>query len=134
MPVTGSTLRVEGLGSLQRAFSVIDRDVATDLRATLRRAAEPVKHDAESLAASRIRRIGTPWAQMRVGVTRTSVYVAPARRGTGSRGNQRRRRPNLANLLLNRSLLPALHQNEAKVAAQVELMLAELASKWGRGG
>lgn len=124
---------MEGLGSLQRAFSVIDRDVASDLRGTLRRAAEPVKVDAEALAASRIRRIGTPWARMRVGVTRTSVYVAPAQRGRRSRGNQRRR-PNFAGLLLNRALLPALHQNEAKVAAKVELMLADLAGKWGRGG
>ena len=32
MPVTGSTLRVEGLANLQRHFAIIDKELARDLR------------------------------------------------------------------------------------------------------
>jgi hypothetical protein len=66
---------------------------------------------------------------MRVGVTQTSVYVAPRHRGTR---DGRRRRPNLAGLLLQRSMLPALTRNQPRVVREVDEMLAKVGRKWER--
>ncbi len=88
--------------------------------------------DAERLAVSGIRRIGIPWSRMRVGVTAHSVYVAPRKRGLKTRGSDPRRRPNLAGLLMGESLLPALQQNESRVASQVGHLLDEVGREWER--
>lgn len=128
MPAVAGTLRVEGFRELQRAFALADKALAREMRDGLRDAAEPVRADAERLAVSTIPRIGLPWSRMRVGVTRTSVYVAPKQRGT--RSSEARRRPNLAGLLLGRSMVPALEQNEARVAAEVEQLLGAVGRAW----
>ena len=131
MPASASTVRVEGLRDLQRAFKLADRAQEKDLRVTLRRVAEPVRSEAELLASSTIPRIGLPWSRMRVGVTQTSVYVAPRQRGDRARGS-RRRRPNLAGLLLNRSMLPALAHNQQRVVREVDAMLGRVGQVWER--
>ena len=122
------TVRVEGLRDLNRAFSRADRKLQTELRTTLREVAEPVRADAERLAKSGIPRIGVPWSQMRVGVTAHSVYIAPKRRG----GKGARRRPNLAGLLLGRSMLPAIDKNRPQVVRGIERMLDEVGRTWER--
>jgi hypothetical protein len=122
------TIQVRGLRELSRAFKVADSDIRRDLRAALQSAAEPVRMDAERLAVSEITRIGIPWSRMRVGVTQSSVYVAPNERGRRTRG--RRRRPNLAPLLLGRAMEPALDRNRARVIREVEDTLADLARRW----
>lgn len=132
MPATGETLRLEGFRELQRALAQADRTVRTEFRLRLRAVAEPVRSDAERLASAEISRIGVPWSRMRVGITRTSVYVAPVERGRRTR--QSMRRPNLAGLLMGRAMLPALQQNEARTVAEVESMLADVGRDWGRGG
>lgn len=132
MPATGETLRVEGLRELQRAFRFADRDLRLRLRASLRRVAEPVRSDAERLASSEITRIGIPWSRMRVGVTQTSVYVAPVERGRASRQNRSIRRPNLADLLMGRAMEPALQQNEQHTVHELQQMLNGIASDWQR--
>ena len=131
MPASASTVRVEGLRDLQRAFKLADRAQEKDLKVTLRRVAEPVRSEAELLAASGIPRIGVPWSRMRVGVTQTSVYVAPRQRGDRARGS-RRRRPNLAGLLLSRAMLPALAHNQQRVVREVDAMLGRVGSVWER--
>lgn len=127
MPAVGQTLAVEGLAGLQRAFRVADATLVKELRDTLREVAEPVRSDAETLARSAIPRIGLPWSQFRVGVTSTSVYVAPRQRGVrrGQRG-----RPNLADLLLGRSMLPALDRNQSRIEGEMELMLGTVGRAW----
>lgn len=125
---------VEGLAGLQRAFAFAERDIRLDLRASLREAAEPVRADSETLAVQRITNIGVPWSRMRVGVTRTLVYVAPRERGTKGRGNQRFRRPNLRDLLLDRAMNPALDQNQSQIETRVVNMLNDFAVKWSRIG
>lgn len=132
MAATGETLRVDGLGELQRALRLADRDVRLGVRTSLRRMAEPVRSDAERLATSEIRRIGVPWSRMRVGITVHTVYVAPVERGRRSRQNQRIRRPNLAGLLMDRAMLPALQQNEQRTVAEFEEMLTTVANDWSR--
>lgn len=126
------TIRMEGLQGLQRAFSLADRESSRQLKSSLREAVEPVRSDAERLAASQIRRIGIPWSRMRVGVTQRSVYLAPQKRGT--RGRSSRSRPNLATLLLGRAMTPALEQNRDRVIDEVDEMLTDVAQLWGRGG
>lgn len=130
MPAVGNTIRVEGLRDLQRAFTLADKTLERELRDTLREVAEPVRADAERLAVAGIPTIGLPWSRMRVGVTRTSVYVAPRQRGV--RGNATRKRPNLAGLLLGRAMLPALEQNEPRVAAEMDKVLATVGKAWER--
>ncbi len=127
MPATDQrTLRVRGLTEMQRAFRLADRDLSRDLRATLKDVAEPVRSDAERLAVSGIRNVGLPWSRMRVGVTSKSVYVAPKERGRRSR----RRRPNLAGLLMDRAMSPALELNQGRIAHEVEEMLDDLFERW----
>jgi hypothetical protein len=123
------TIVVEGLTQLQRAFKAADVSVQRELRKALRVAAEPVRADAERLAVAGIPRIGTPWSRMRVGVTNTMVYVAPRERGQKGR-DQRLRRPNLARLLLDRSMQPALDHNRAEVIVGVEAALGTVGRVW----
>ena len=125
------TVHVEGLAQLDRAFKQADAKLHRELRGSLERAAEPVRADAERLAAAGIRRIGLPWSQMRIGVTARSVYVAPKHRGARGRT---RKRPNLAVLLLGRAMLPALERNQAEVVARADAALAQAEHVWGRGG
>lgn len=123
-------LRVEGLADLQRAFRVADRRIANDFRKELREAAEPVRAAAEQLAVQEITRVGPNWSRMRVGVTRTSVYVAPRERGAQGRGNRRLRRPRFKDLMLDRAMEPALDRNIGRVEDNIEDLLARMARDW----
>ena len=126
MPAS-ETIRVENLKALQLAFKAADKAEAVELRTALREAAEPVRRDAERLAEQNIPRIGVPWSRMRVGVTLTSVYVAPKlRRGR----NPNLKRPNLAGLLLGRSMEPALEQNHDQVVRRVDEALQTVGKVW----
>lgn len=124
------SVSVDGLRELNRAFARADKQVKAEFRGTLRKAAEPVRQDAESLAVAGIRNIGEPWSRMRVGVTRSLVYVAPRQRGRKTGAGARR--PNLKGLLLERSLEPALENNIDGVTNDVEHMLNGVAGDWGR--
>lgn len=130
MPV--DPIRVEGLRDLQKAFRRADADLRKELRAGLRRAAEPVKTSAEQLALERISHMTIPWSKMRVGVTQREVYVAPKQRGIKARGDDPRRRRNLFDLLLGKSLEPALAQNIGKVEAELEHVLDVVGHDWER--
>jgi hypothetical protein len=124
-----NAIRVEGLRELQRAFKRADAALQKDLRTGLRLAAEPVRSAAESLALENIRRIGVPWSRMRIGVTQKTVYVAPRERGQKGR-DRRLKRPNLFDLLMGRSLQPALDQNISRVEASMETVLDTVGAAW----
>ena len=130
--MNGTAVRVKGLDGLRRAFRAYDRALATDLDDALEEAANPVRRDAQTLAMVAIRRIGPSWARMRIGTAGGVVYVAPVERGTKGRGNQRFRRPNLANLLLDRAMEPALARNQSAVIRRVDEALDEFARLWDR--
>lgn len=127
-------VRVEGLESLRRAFRFAGTGIDKDLRAALQSSAEPVRSAAESLASSSIRRIGIPWSRMRVGVTRSTVYVAPVERGTRKpRSAASHRAAQLfAGKLLDRAMEPALDANVARVEREVIDTLNDLARAWSR--
>ncbi len=109
-----------GMRELLRANSEAPKNLKRAVRRDLREAAEPVRREAEDLARSSIRNIGEPWSRMRTGVTTKVVYVAPAKRGVKGRGNDPRRRPNLANLLMDRAMQPALNRHLPDVIAALE--------------
>ena len=129
-----NAVRVIGVQDLMRAFNAADRHVRDDLRDALEEAAAPVRADAQSLAASRIRNVheGDPWSRMRTGVYRAVAYVAPVERGAKGRGNQRLRRRKFADLMMSRAMEPALERNRDKVAARVDDLLDEVANVWER--
>jgi len=126
MPAS-EAIHVQGLRELQKAFKAADNAEAVELRKALREAAEPVRADAERLASQNIPRIGVPWSRMRVGVTLTSVYVAPRARSGRIAG---RKRPNLAGLLLGRAMEPALEQNHEQVVHRVDEALLTVGRVW----
>ncbi len=102
--------RVEGLRELNRAFARSSGDVKKGMRAELRKVAEPVKPVATGLAQANIQNIGGRWSEFRIGVTQAAVYIAPkARRKSGSP------RPNLAQLLLKKSMIPAVKSKEGDI-------------------
>jgi hypothetical protein len=123
---------IRGLHELQASLAHADRSVRLGVRKGLRQAAEPVQRGAEELAQTNIRNIGPKWSRMRVGVTRNLVYVAPRQKGTRGRGP--RRRPNLADLLMDRAMQPALDQHEAEVEARLEELLDRAADEFNHGG
>lgn len=123
------TLVVNGLRDVQAAFAVCERQTRLGLRSDLRGVAEPVKREAEQLALSKVRRMphSPAWAQMRIGVTGSAVYVAPRQRGVRARGPDPRRRPKFATLLMERAMEPALAHNEPQVEHATEAILERVA-------
>jgi hypothetical protein len=130
--VADQTVHIRGLAGLQRAFKLANKEEAKLLRATLVETAQPVKRAAEGKAVSKIRNIGGPWSQMRVGAARSVVYLAPKQKGRASRGNASLRRPNLKDLLLDRAMIPALDEHREEVVVGVEHMLDTVGSRWER--
>lgn len=123
---------VRGLRNVQAGFVNADREIRLGFRVGLRQVAEPVASTAEQLAASTIRRIGPRWSRMRIGITRTLVYVAPRERGT--RRRERSSRPNLAPLLMDRAMQPALDRHESEIVRGFEALLDHMADNFNRGG
>lgn len=121
---------VRGLTDLERAFKLAGPVASRELRKELRGLTEPVRRDAEQLARANITRIGRPWSEMRVGVTQKVVYVAPKQRGTQARRNPRLRRRNLFDLLMGRSMEPALQRNEALIEAGAQKVLDTVGKAW----
>jgi hypothetical protein len=121
-----AAVTVRGLRELQAALAKADRETRLGVRGELRQVAEPVRLGAEELAASSIRRIGPRWSKMRVGITRSLVYVAPRERGT--RRRQPSSRPNFGTLLMDRAMQPALDQHASEIEVRFENMLDTVAN------
>lgn len=116
-------MRVEGLRELNTALRQADRQVRLGIRGGLRHVAEPVQRGAEELAQSQIRRMpkSPRWSKMRIGLTRDLVYVAPRERGTRGKGGKHR--PNLASLLMDRAMEPALEKHASEIERRFEELL-----------
>ncbi len=128
------TVRVKNLAALNRAFDKAGKDTKREIREAFKDAAEPVRADAQVLAADKIRNVreGDRWAGMRVGVTQSLVYVAPKARR--NRANDSLKRPNFAGLLLNEAMLAALEKNEDKIERAAGDVLDKVVRDWGSGG
>jgi hypothetical protein len=118
---------VKGLRDVNAAFAHTDREIRLEWRAGMRQVAEPVRRDAELSAQQSIPNMAASprWARMRIGVTRNMVYVAPRQRGT--RGRTAAHRPNLAGLLMDRAMQPALDRHEHEITGRIEHLLVEVA-------
>jgi hypothetical protein len=118
---------VTGLRELSAAFAHAERQTRLGFRAGLRDVAEPVRRDAEQLALSAIPRMSASpaWSRMRTGVTRSLVYVAPRKRGT--RGRTPRSRPNLADLLMDKAMEPALERHANEIEGRMEQFMDHIA-------
>lgn len=127
-------VQVTGLRELDRAFGKANRALSNDLKDALEEAAQPVRRDAQILAAANIRNVetGDPWSRMRVGVGRWVAYVAPVERGVKGRGGQRRRRPRFGDLLLGRAMEPALDRNVGNVERRFEGLIDDVCDVWER--
>lgn len=127
---------VRGLRELQIAFALADEKLAKELTAALKDAAEPIRLEAEHLTTTKIRNILSPtaevdWWRMRIGVTRTSIYVAPNERGRFTKRNPRRyARSKLAPLLLGKAMEPALDHNQERVVDAIEHVLGTVGRVW----
>lgn len=125
-----SPVRVTGYRETMRSLDKLARELKGEIRDELRHVAEPVRADAERLTVAGISHIGPRWSEMRVGVTASSVYVAPKKRGTKVAS---RKRPNLAPLLMA-ELVQAADNNEDRVRDGLENMLDRLTRETGLQG
>jgi len=141
MPNVGE-VSVRGLREMHRAFAVAEGDLDKRLRASLKKVAEPVRADAASRALHEIRNIhttssGPNWSEMRTGVTTKVVYVAPTQRGRrGRAATLARERSNtlFADRLMDRAMQPALDAHTREIERELDNMLDDIATNWGRGG
>jgi hypothetical protein len=113
------TVELDGLVEMQRALRQLEPAILKQLNDDLKRAAEPVATTAEVLALNKIRnmRKSPRWSEFRVGSYVGLIYIAPRKRGTKVRSRQR---PNLAGLLMDRAMEPALSVNESFVAGAAD--------------
>lgn len=119
-------IQVKGAAELEAAFLSLRREVLTELRPALREIGELVRADAERKADSGISHIGPAWGRMRLGVTLESVYITPRSRRQGGSP-----RPNLAGLLMDRAMQPALDENQEAAVARLDLLVEASAHKSG---
>lgn len=122
-----STVRVDGLKELTRAFKAMDKDLSKEVTKELKKVAEPVKGKAQDKALDRISHMTTQWATMRVGVSKAKgvVYIQPASRGRSHS------RPNLAGLLMGRAMWPAVDEAQPEVISGLEQVIDKLGSDNG---
>ncbi len=120
------TVVVTGLRELQRDLGRYAKDVKKEVRKELQTVAEPIRAKAQNLAAANIRNIGPTWERMRIGVISSGVYLAPKSRRRGGSP-----RPNLAPLLLDDAMQPAVDGSEEMVTVALEVMLDRLGNANG---
>lgn len=125
-------IRVEGVSELRRAFNRADKKLGRDLAKTLKAVGEPVRVDAERNVLGGISRIGIRWYRMRIGISRSIVYVAPKERGRQSRANPRLRRPRLADQM-GPEMERALDANVKQAEAGFLRLLDDVGKEWERG-
>jgi hypothetical protein len=123
---------VENYTNVMRAFAKADRQLKNEWRRELRAVGEPVASESQLLAVSTIPNMSRSpqWARMRVGVTQKETYVVPRQRGV--RGHGPKRRPNLANLMLDRAMRPALSRNRDRVVARFGQALDRICADFNR--
>lgn len=128
------TLSVKGYRELNRAFARAPNTLKREYRAAGRSIAEPVRRVAETRALSEIRNMpdSPDWSRMRIGLTQRILYVAPRERGRRTKRTPGLARPNLKDLLLDRSMIPALYSNGAQILARFDAMLASVGRDWER--
>lgn len=122
-------VRVRNLATVQRALARTEAGMRRELRGELKSIGEPIRSDAQSLALATIRNVGIPWARMRVGLSVDTVFVVPVSKSRGA--GKGAKRPNLANLLMDKALEPALARNHDRIADDVDAALGRVVARFG---
>jgi hypothetical protein len=117
---------VKGQKELEASFMELRKETLTEMRPALLALAEPVRSDAQTLAGTQITNIGMRWSRMRIGATVSGVYVAPTSRRRG--GSPRR---NLAGLLMDDAMQPALDRNQAEIVSKLDEVVNAWSAKAG---
>lgn len=129
-------IQVEGLAELDRALGQVDKTLRKRLRLAETQAAAPVAAISHELAVSEIsgmRRERTiDWSQFRIGSNATSVYVAPKERGRRGRRGPAGKRPNLANLLVEK-MDRAVERARPGVERAIERAIDDVVTEAGLG-
>ena len=126
-------LVVENYTQLMKTLKYAPKDVRLGVRKEYRTIARPVKATAEGLALSEVRNIGPAWSKFRIGITQSSVYVAPKEKGLRQRGHPRAR-DTFDELLAERVTLPTATKHRGQVERDFEQMLDRLVTKWDHDG
>jgi hypothetical protein len=121
----------EGFRELQRLFAKTDKESRKQMDELEREVARPVAAAAESFAIGGIQNppVGYGWETMRIGVTRTLVYVAPKKRGVKP-GNPRGRKK-FAPLMMTRAMEPAAVRTQPILEQRTQHLFDEIARRWG---
>ncbi len=118
---------VINLDEINRNLKALGPEINTAAKLGMLEGAEPIRRDAERLAASNIsgmaRRKTSDWSQQREGSTIHEVYIVPVERGRKSRNDSRRRRPNFVELMFGRAYDPAFEAGKPGVIASVDRWL-----------
>lgn len=124
--------KVNQVAFVNRALQQVSRDIQVGARQEMQAIGELVAHDAETLALSNISGMARSpgWSDMRVGQNNELVYVVPARRGTRTR---KRKRPNLAPLMLRRAMLPAKAHNFVEAQRRFDALVDSVTKEFNGG-
>lgn len=124
-------LQVNQVAFVNRALQQAGKDVELGARKEIEAIGNLVAGDAETLALTSIRRMGRSpqWAEMRVGQNNELVYVVPKQRGTRSK---KRKRRNLAPLMLRRSMRPARERNALEIQRRFERLVSSVCGDFNR--
>jgi hypothetical protein len=130
--VAGRRVQVRGLRECTLAFEHVRESLDETVREGLKHAAEPVRVLAERRAVEEIGNMPSSpkWAEQKIVVSKRTalVYMAPRKRQTRA---PERKRKNLAPLLMDKAMEPALESNEERVTRSVEVLLDTLGRKNG---
>ena len=123
-----SVVQVEGLRELLRVTDKLPAHVKREVRKELRAVAEPVRHDAQALFLARV---DPHRAKTRYGVSvRKAGTISVEQRVKGKHREPQYRRPKFTDRVRDRSLLPALEQNEREVVEGFNRVLDSLERRW----
>lgn len=116
---------------VNRALAHVSAEMENGARKEMLAIGALVEKDAETFALTRIRNMprSPGWADMRVGANNELVYVVPSRRGV-KRG--RRKRPNLAPLMLQQAMRPAKQKNEPEIVRRFEKLTASVVAQFNQ--
>lgn len=125
------TVDVQGLAEFQAAMRELEVGITKQLHEGLKHVSEPVAETSHDLADSNIsgmkRRKEVDWSEFRIGQTPGMTYVAPQIH----RGRTKRKRPNLATLLVVKAMEPAAVEQHDRVELGLSLVLQEAFTRAG---
>ncbi len=126
-----TVFRVDGLRELLRVTDALPKDVKREVRSELRQVAEPVRDAATALFLSRV---SSDTRKTRYGISvRKAGTISVEQRKKGTSHRLSAKRPKFTDLVMERSLSPAVERNEGEVLAGFNRVLDHLERKWAVG-